>query len=273
MTILQSIVLGIVQGLTEFLPISSTAHLLLTQYLFGWEIPDQQAFIFNVLVQLGTLLALVIYFWKDIVAILTSALKVLLKEDGASKTQANLGWYLILSTIPAVLFGILLKSWVEQLFTNEAVAAVIRLLMTAILLVIAEKISKQIRQFDSITWKDALWTGFFQVLSIFPGASRSGSTITGGMTRHLNRSAAARFAFLMAIPVMLAAGISEIIDLLQTPNWAEFLPHVIIGFITAAVVGYAAIHWLLRYLAHRSLYIFAAYCLVLSGVILVMLVF
>jgi len=157
MTIIQSIVLGIVQGLTEFLPISSTAHLLLTQYIFGWEIPDQQAFIFNVLVQLGTLLALVIYFWKDLVGILTSIIKYILRKNGASKPQAYLGWYLILATIPAIVFGVLFKSWVEQLFTNQAVAGVIRLLMTAILLVIAEKISKLSRQFDSITWKDALW--------------------------------------------------------------------------------------------------------------------
>lgn len=268
MNILQSIILGIVQGLTEFLPISSTAHLLLTQYLFGWKIPESQYFIFDVLVQLGTLLALIIYFWKDLYQIVTCWVQALVQRKPFSNAEARTGWYLIIATIPALIAGFLFKDLLEQLFASPALAASIRLLITTVLLLAAEYLNRHDRPIESLSWKDALWMGLFQVLSVFPGASRSGSTITGGMTRGLERPAAARFAFLMAIPAMLAAGGYESLKLIKSPDLAAMLPPVIVGFITAAIVGYIAIRWLLGYLNRHSLNIFAIYTAVVGLAVL-----
>jgi undecaprenyl-diphosphatase len=174
---------------------------------------------------------------------------------------------LILATIPAGLTGVLIKKQVEAAFNNP-VATALLLLVTAAFLVIAERIGKRTRSIDQINWKDALWIGIAQAIAIFPGVSRSGSTIAGGMTRNLDRVSSGRFAFLMAIPVMLAAGLLETIDLVKVPNWGSFLPIVLAGFITSAVVGYFSIRWLLRFLTHRSLYIFAGYCVLLCITVL-----
>ena len=267
MTILQAIILGIVQGLTEFLPVSSTAHLLLTQYLLGWQIPEETAFIFVVLVQMGTLIALVAFFWKDLLSIFTGSVLYIIRRQPGTLPQARMGFFLILATIPALIAGVALKSQVERLFTNQALASIVRLLITAALLLIAERVGRRTRHLEDMIWKDALWVGCFQIFSVFFGASRSGSTITGGMTRHLDRPDAARFAFLMSVPVMLAAGLYETVDLLKIPGLTDLLLPVGIGLITSAIVGYLAIGWLLSFLSHRSLRVFAVYCLVLSLII------
>ncbi len=268
MNVLQSMILGVVQGLTEFLPISSTAHLLLTQYLFGWQIPASQYFIFDVLVQLGTLLALIIYFWADLFLIVKCWLAALLQRQPFSNAEARLGWYLILATLPALVGGFFFKDLLEQLFADPALAASIRLLITTVLLLMAEYLNRHDRSLESLNWKDALWTGLFQVLSVFPGASRSGSTITGGMTRRLERPAAARFAFLLSIPTMLAAGGYESLKLINSPDLSAMILPVVAGFITAAIVGYLAIRWLLGYLNRHSLTIFAVYTAVLGLAVL-----
>jgi undecaprenyl-diphosphatase len=267
MNILQAILLGIVQGLTEYLPISSSAHLVIVPYLLGWQIPQDQAFIFDVLVQVATLLAVIIYFWKDIVAIAKAFVHGLLSRKPFEQQESRLGWYLILATIPAGLFGLTLKDSVEAAFSNPRMTAIF-LLVTAGLLVIAEVVGKRQRDLAQLTWKDALWIGVAQAISIFPGVSRSGSTIVGGMTRDLRRPAAARFAFLMSIPIMLAAGLLATLDLLQIPNFMALLPALIPGLLAAAVVGYLSIRWLLAFLVRRSLYIFAIYCTVLGLVVL-----
>jgi len=269
MTLFQSILLGIIQGLTEFIPISSTAHLLLTQYFLNWHILE--AFAFDVLVQLGTLLALIIYFWRDLLAILQALLQALLRKKPFGDPQARLGWYLLLATVPAGLAGLLFKDVVENLFKNPEIEAVIRLFMTAALLTAAEWFGKQTRHFDSFNWIDALWIGLCQVLSVVPGASRSGSTLSGGMFRQLDRPAAARFSFLLSIPIMLAAGGVELISLLKTPDLGSLLPDFAVGIITATVVGYLAVHWLLGYLRKHSLHVFAAYCTVLGLVTVVII--
>lgn len=264
MEIWQSIILGIVQGLTEFVPVSSTAHLLVTQLLLGWHFPEQEAFIFDVLVQWGTLLALVIYFRLELVELVRSSLKYFQRREATYRQKAFLSYYLVLSTIPAVIAGLVFKDTVQDLFRNQALAASVRLTVSAILLIAAELVSKRSRGLSELNWKDALWIGCFQVLAVFPGSSRSGSTISGGMIRHLGRSDAARFAFLMSIPVMLAAGLVELVDLVQIPNLFDLLPPFLTGFITAAIIGYLAIRWLLAYLSKRSLYLFAVYCLALA---------
>jgi len=268
MTVLQSIILGVIQGLTEFLPISSSGHLVIIPYFLGWNIPATDAFIFDVLLQLATLVAVIVYFWKDLIAI-TKAMLLSLKNKSPMKThQARLGWNLILATIPAGIIGLLLKETVENTFANPNLTAW-ALFLTATLLIIAERVGKRDRNLEQLDWKDALWTGFSQVLAIFPGVSRSGATIAGGMTRDLGRPTAARFSFLMSIPIMLVAGLSATYDLIRSPYVFQLLPTFIPGFISAAVVGYLAISWLLRFLVSHPLYIFAVYCSVMGLLVIV----
>ncbi len=272
MTIFQATLLGIIQGLTEFIPVSSTAHLLIGQELLG--IPaDGAMFSFLILVQWGTLISLFIYFWKDLLNIAKAFLSSLqdfrsLKDFGNLSDDARMAWYIIIATIPALLIGYLFKDTLEELFSTPLLAASIRLFAAAILLTLAEWLGKQKRDLDEMTKLDALIVGLFQVLAVFPGASRSGSTIAGGMLRGFDRKSAARFAFLMSIPVMLAAGAYESLDLLKMPNLAEFIPTLIVGFITAAVIGWLAIKWLMDYLNKNSLYSFAIYCAISGSVVL-----
>jgi undecaprenyl-diphosphatase len=263
MTLFQSIFLGIVQGLTEFLPISSSGHLVILPNLLGWDIPSQEAFIYNVLVQVATLAGVFAYFWKDITTILNAFIQGLVRRQPFGTPQARLGWYLILATIPAGLFGLTIKRLIESAFASTTASAVF-LLGTAGLLVIAERLGRTDRCLEALTWKDALWFGAFQALAVFPGISRSGATITGGMIARYQRAEAARFSFLMSIPIMLAAGLLGTLDLIEMPDLGALLPVFLPGFIAAAITGYLAIRWLLRYLVHHSLYVFAAYCVVLS---------
>ncbi len=262
MTLFHAFLLGIIQGLTEFIPVSSTAHLLLAQEILGIA-PSDATFAFLVLVQLGTIISLVVYFWKDLL--------VLIKAFIAKpfSTQDNrLAWFIIIATIPALLAGVLLKDAVETLFKTPLVEAPIRLFTAALLMSLAEYFGKRTRTLDSMTWLDALFVGAMQIMAVFPGASRSGTTISGGMFRAFNRPSAARFAFLMSVPVMLAAGAYEMLDVLKMPDLASFLPLLAVGFITAAVVGWLAIKWLLGYLNQHSLYIFAAYCAIMGSLII-----
>ncbi len=258
MTVLQAFLLGIIQGLTEFIPVSSTAHLLIGQKLFG--IPaDDATFSFLVIVQLGTIVSLLAFYWKDLLSIARATL-----DFQRVTPERNLGLYIIVATIPALLAGYLLKDAVEALFKQPVLEASIRLFSAAILLTLAELLTRKNRLLSSMTWLDALIVGLFQIVAVFPGASRSGSTISGGMFRGFDRPSAARFAFLMSVPVLLAAGAYETLDVLKMPDLAEFLPLLAVGFITAAIVGWFAIKWLIDYLSQHSLYVFAAYCAIVG---------
>ncbi len=261
MNIFFALIFGIIQGLTEFIPVSSTAHLLIAQYLL--HIPaDDAAFAFNVLVQLGTTLALIIYFWKDLLALLKAFF-----ARPFSTPENKLAWYILIATIPALLAGVLFKRFVEDLFKTPLIEAAIRLSAAAILLALAEYFGKRTRQLESMTWLDALFVGLMQVIAVFPGASRSGTTISGGMFRGFDRPSAARFAFLMSVPVLLAAGGYETLDMLKhISNLGNFLPLLAVGFVGAAVVGWFAIKWLLAYLNKNSLYVFAIYCALLAAI-------
>jgi undecaprenyl-diphosphatase len=258
MTLLHAIFFGIIQGLTEFIPVSSTAHLLIGQRLFGLIAGDAM-FSFLVIVQLGTLVSLFVYYWKDLVAILKGVL-----DFRHATPERNLGFYILIATIPALIAGYLLKDAVETLFLQPMLEASIRLITAAVLLTLAEWLTRKNRSLESMTWLDALFIGVMQVIAVFPGASRSGTTIAGGMFRGFDRPSSARFAFLMSVPVMLAAGAYEMLDVLQMPNLGEFLPLLAAGFITAGIVGWLAIRWLISYLGKHSLYAFATYCAVLS---------
>ncbi|MRR31153.1 undecaprenyl-diphosphatase UppP, partial [bacterium] len=267
MSILQSIILGIVQGLTEFLPVSSSAHLVLIPYLLKWEIPASQVFPFDVLVQLGTLAAVILFFWQDLWQIIRAFFSGIVKGKPFASFESRMGWYLIAATIPAGLAGLLLKSKVEEAF-NSPVTTALFLFVTAIFLFIAEKVGKRQKNLSQMNWLDAVIIGLFQAVSIFPGVSRSGSTISGGMIRQYDRPTAARFSFLMSIPIMLAAGALSLKDLLDVPNLSSFLPVMAIGFAVAGVVGYFSIRWLLSFLQKRSLIVFAVYCAALAVLVL-----
>ncbi len=264
MTLLQAVILGIIQGLTEFLPISSSAHLVLIPHLLGWELNKDFVFLFDVLVQLGTLVAVIIFYRKDLVEIFNSVIRGLRTLKPFEEEPARVGWLAVLATIPAGLIGLLIKDLVEEAFSSPTLTAVF-LFVTAGLLILAEFIGKKNRELESLNWKDALWVGFFQVLSIFPGVSRSGSTIAGGMTRHFGRKPAGQFAFLLAIPILAAAGLLGVLDLLVLEDLAEFLPLMVVGFIVSGMVGYFAIRWLIGYISHNSLLPFAGYCLILGA--------
>ncbi|MBI4762568.1 MAG: undecaprenyl-diphosphatase UppP [Chloroflexota bacterium] len=264
MTLLQAFLLGILQGLTEFIPVSSTAHLLIGQRLLGLP-ADDAMFSFLVIVQLGTLVSLFAFYWKDLLAIAKATL-----DFRHSTPERNLGFYIMIATVPALLAGYLLKDAVEALFKQPMLEASIRLFTAAVLLALAEWLTKKNRTLASMTWLDALFIGVMQILAVFPGASRSGTTISGGMFRGFDRPSAARFAFLMSAPVMLAAGGYEMLDVLVMPNLSSFLPLLAVGFVTAAVAGWFAIKWLIAYLSRRSLYVFAAYCAALAIVTLLL---
>jgi len=263
MNIFHAFLLGILQGLTEFIPVSSTAHLLIGEKLLGITANDAM-FSFLILVQLGTILSLIVYFWKDLLKLVKAFF-----AKPLSTQENKLGWFIIVATLPALVFGYLLKSAVEALFKAPLLEAAIRLLITAVVLALAEWLGKRNRSLEKMTWLDALFIGIAQVIAIFPGASRSGTTIGAGMARGLDRPSAARFAFLMSVPVMLAAGGYQSLDLLKMPDLGSFLPLLAVGFVSAAIVGWLAVRWLLGYLNKHSLYIFAAYCAVIGAACLV----
>ncbi len=265
MTIIQSIILGIIQGATEFLPISSSGHLVLVPHLLGWDIPAQDAFVFDVLVQVATLIAVFAYYWNDLIGIVHATVNGIRHKQPFAEPQARLGLYLIIATVPAGLAGLMFSETFERAFGSPRATSFF-LLGTAGLLLIAERAGKRSRTSEDIGWKDALWIGAFQILALFPGISRSGATITGGMLKDLNRSTAARFSFLMSVPIMLAAGLIATLRLAQLPHAFTLLPTYSAGFVTAAIVGYLSIRWLIKFLTQRPLYIFAIYCVVFAGI-------
>jgi len=262
MNLFQAFLLGIIQGLTEFIPVSSTAHLLIGQQLLG--IPSNDfVFAFLVIIQIGTVLSLLVLFWSD----LLSLVKAFFTKP-FSTPDNTLAWNIIIATIPAALIGFLLRDAIETLFSKPLLQASIRLFSAAILLSLAEWLGKRARQLDTMTWLDAFIIGCFQIIAVFPGASRSGSPISGGMFRGFDRPSAARFAFLMSIPIMLGAGGYQMIDVARMPSLTEFLPAIAVGFITAAIVGWFAVRWLLSYLGKHSLYVFSGYCAVVGAIVL-----
>ena len=263
MSLFQALLLGIIQGATEFLPISSSGHLVLTPWLLGWTFNPQQAFIFDVLVQWGTILAVIVYFRHDLTQLLIAGLRSLRGGEAWREPQARRAWLIVLASVPAAALGLLLKSVVEHTF-GSALAVSAFLMGTALILVLSERLSKFDRAMDALTWLDALWIGIFQALALFPGISRSGATIAGGLLRGFNREQSARFSFLLAVPTMLGAGGIALLDLGQAGDVGAQLGPLVVGFIAAAIVGFFAIHWLLSFLRQRRLYGFALYCALIS---------
>lgn len=264
MNILQAVVLGIVQGLTEFLPVSSSAHLVLVPWALGWEFDPEPAFVFNVLIQLGTLVGVIVYFRADLLSLVRAAVRGLVSHHPLADPDSRLAWLIALATLPAAAAGVLIKPLVEQAFENPAIVSA-ELLVTAGLLWLGERVGRRQRSLTGLTAHDALWVGIAQAFALFPGISRSGSTIAAGLGRDLTRTDAARLSFLMSVPVMIGAGTIASLDLLASPTAFAQLAPLAAGFAVAAVVGYFSIRWFLGYLSRRPLAPFAIYCLVVGA--------
>jgi undecaprenyl-diphosphatase len=260
MNLFQALILGLVQGITEYIPISSSAHLVLVPWFLGWPDPS---FEFEVLVQWGTLVGVIIFFRADILQIVRAVLAGLLKAKPFETFEARLGWLVVIATIPAVVLGLLLKDYFEAAFSAPMLVGGF-LILTALLLTLAEKFGRRKRPLESFTWLDAVVVGLWQVLAMLPGISRSGATIGGAMLKGFDRPPAARFSFLMSIPVMLGAGVIAVKDLIEAGTVGAQLPAISVGFVAAAISGYLCIRWLLSYLQRHSLYVFAVYCAALS---------
>lgn len=260
MGIVEAIVLGIVQGLTEFLPISSTGHLRLVPTLFGWEDPGAA---FTAVIQLGTLAAVLIYFRNDLVNIF----KAWVKSFRGEKTyESRLGWAIVVGTFPIVILGLLGKDYIEGSLRSMTVIGVM-LILIGLLMLVAEKVGSQKRSADSLAPRDGLVVGLWQAVALIPGASRSGSTITGALFLGLDRAAAARFSFLLSVPSILAAGIYEAVNEREHIMGSNLTP-TIIATIVSFLVGYAAIAFLMAFLQKRSTLVFIVYRIILGTIIL-----
>lgn len=259
MSIIEAIFLGIVQGATEFLPVSSTGHTILIPALLGLPAPELD---FIAIAHQGTLLAVLVYFWQDLWRIFMGMLDGLRRRAPLADADSRLGWYIILATIPAAAAGLLLEDFFEELFLKPVYVAGF-LLVTALVLVTGERMLSGDLELEKIDGLDALAVGIFQMIALLPGVSRSGSTITGGLWRGLDREAAARFSFLLGIPAIAGAGLVAVIDAVGS-GLSEQAGIYIATFLTAAITGYLCIHFLLTWLRSRSLYLFAGYCAVFA---------
>jgi undecaprenyl-diphosphatase len=266
-TFLQSIFLGILQGLTEFLPISSSGHLVLAENLFQIK---QAGLYFNVMLHMGTLLALILYFWRDWVRYIKAFFRSLRKWDLKNDIEQRLFYLLVLASIPGALFGALLEKQVQTIFRSTALVLV-NLFIIALVFIITEKIAKKQRSLSKIGIKDALIIGFSQVLAIIPGISRSGITIVAGMLFGLKREAAARFSFLMATPIIFGAGLVGLNKIIHQGNNSTGWLNMIIGLLSAALIGYLTIKYLLSYLEKHTLNIFAYYRILLVIAVIIYL--
>jgi undecaprenyl-diphosphatase len=257
MTLWQSIVLGIIQGLTEFLPISSTAHLRIVPALLGWSDPGAA---FTAVIQLGTLIAVFVYFWRDIVAIIVGALR-----------GEKFGWMIAAGTVPVVVFGLLFKQQIETTLRSLYVIAG-ALIGLALLLALAERVIRRrqrLRGMKELGWLDAIVVGCAQAVALIPGSSRSGCTITGALFCGLDRETAARFSFLLSLPAVLAAGIFEFRHALEAPNGNPV--HLAVATLVSAIVGYGSIAFLLNYLKRHTTWLFIIYRLALGALLLALL--
>ena len=285
MPIWEAVLLGIIQGLTEFLPISSTAHLLVARNLLGHQRIDDA---FTTVIQLGTLVAVFAYFRADIAALIRGVVTDLRRFRIGSTPEGRMAWLIVLGTIPVGVVGLLWKKRLKETFYNLESIAVVSIVF-ALLLAAAEwwaarraRRGTPMRGEADVTWVDALWVGLWQALALMPGGSRSGTTITGGLFAGFTRPAAARFSFLLSLPAVLAAGMKELYDeykklKIADPNDPSLFASgdetvaLVVGTLVSAVVGYAAIAWLLHFLQRYSTAVFIVYRLLFGGAILLAL--
>ena len=272
MSVIEAIVLGIVQGLTEFLPISSTAHVRLVPALVGWEDPGAA---FTAVIQLGTMAAVVIYFRKDLLTIATTWVRSLFNAELRSNHDAKMGWYILLGTLPVGVFGFVFSHQIETAARSLWVIGIVMIVFSLVMFA-ADKTATRTRAVEQLDRKDAAFIGLWQAFALVPGVSRSGSTITAGLFRGLNEVAAARYSFLLSVPAVVASGLFELKDL----GAAKCAPGIakcesaststtVIATVVSFVVGYAAIAFLLKWLTTHNLTPFVVYRVVVGiGVLL-----
>lgn len=263
MDFLQAIFLGVLQGLTEFLPISSSAHLAIFPKFFGWEDPGAA---FTAVVQIGTEVAVVIYFWRDIWTIGSGWIRGLLHKSHRADPEWRMGWFIIVGSLPIVVLGLLLQDLIDKEFRNLWIIGS-TLILLGIVLGIAERVGRLTRPIDELTWRHAVLLGMAQAGALIPGVSRSGATISMGLFLGYEREAATRYSFLLAIPAVLGAGIYKLKDIPGGDNAYGVAPTIVATIISFAV-GYAAIAWLLRYVSTNSYMPFVIYRIILGGVVL-----
>lgn len=267
MSWLQVIVLSVVQGLTEFLPVSSSGHLRIVSELFWGE--DAGAS-FTAVIQLGTELAVLVFFAKEIWQILTGWFVGLLNKDKRG-FDYRMGWMVIVGTIPVALFGVLLKDLIRENFRNLWITATV-LIVFSLVFILAERFGKKTRGYDELTMKDAVIMGLWQCLALIPGVSRSGGTISGGLFLNLDREVATRFSFLLAIPAVLASGLFSLPDAFAPQaGQAATGMQLLVGSGVAFVLGYVSIAWLLKFVANHSFAWFAAYRIPLGLLVMALL--
>jgi undecaprenyl-diphosphatase len=275
LSILESIILGIVQGLSEFLPISSTAHLTLVGKLMNVVPKDHPEHwtAFIAVIQLGTLISILIYFSKDIINITSEFLRDNIKLKLKYREQSlysRLGWMIAIGTIPIVIIGLGFKDIIEGSLTKNLYVISLSLIIFAIILAISERVAEHKRDIKDLTIKDSLIVGIAQSFALIPGASRSGTTITGGLFVGLKRSDAARFSFLLSIPAVFASGLLELYSALKYID-ASMMLNFAVATLASAVSGYIAIDFLIKYLKKHSTYIFIFYRMILGILIIVLL--
>jgi undecaprenyl-diphosphatase len=261
-------VLGLVQGLTEFLPISSSAHLAIIPRFLGWDDPGAA---YTAVVQIGTELAVVLYFWKDIWRIGTGWLRGLVSAEARTLPEWRMGWFVIVGSMPIVIAGLALESVIDREFRNLWVIATM-LVVLGVVLGVAERVGRRTRPIEELTWTHAVALGLAQAAAVVPGVSRSGATISMGLLLGYERAAATRFAFLLAIPAVVGAGLYKLKDVPGGDN-AYGVGPTIVGTVVSFVVGLAVIHWLLQYVSKHSYAPFVVYRIVLGTLVLALLAF
>lgn len=264
--LLKAVVLGLIQGLTEFLPISSSAHLRIYPELFGWGDPGAA---FTAVIQIGTELAVLIYFRHDIWRIASTWLRSLVRAEYRGHRDARMGWFIIVGSLPIVVLGVLLKDVIEKDFRSLWIIAT-TLVVFGIVLGVADRIGRTDKQITEITLRDAVLMGLAQACALVPGVSRSGATLSMGRVLGYDREAATRYAFLLAIPAVVGAGLFELKEIPNGHNdygWGPTITATVVSF----VVGYAAIAWLLRYVSTKSYTPFVLYRVALGVAVFVFL--
>jgi undecaprenyl-diphosphatase len=270
---LEAIVLGLIQGLTEFLPISSSAHLRIFPDLFGWGDPGAA---FTAIIQIGTEVAVLLYFAKDIWRIARAWLRSLYQPAWRGHEDARMGWYVILGSLPIVILGVLLKDRIEQDFRSLWIIGT-TLIVMGVVLGVADRLGRTDRKLGDLSLKHALLYGAAQALALVPGVSRSGATISMGRLLGYDREAATRFAFLLAIPAVIGAGVFQLAEVVQCDGTgteacanAYAGGPTLVATIVSFVVGYSVIAWLLRYVSTRSYTPFVLYRIALGTLTLVL---
>src|SRR3954471_21174021 len=261
MNALQAIVLGLVQGLTEFLPISSSGHLRIVPAFFGWQDPGAA---FTAVIQLGTMAAVLLYFRADLWRIATAWLRPLRDPSIRGDLDARMGWYIILGTIPVAVLGLAFKGPIETKFRSLELIGTM-LIVFGLVMLAAEAASKRDRSLREITSRDGLLIGLAQALALVPGVSRSGATISAGLLLNFDRAAAARYSFLLSVPAVVLSGLFE---LRHAGGGSLPIGDTVLATVIAFVTGYASIAFLLRYLARHTIAVFVAYRVVLGVMVL-----